>query len=76
MELFFTFFIPIVAEVVIAIFVIRIASHTFLCRACGHKFRISPLRVAFTEHSGKEYRLVCPHCKKKDWCEELPRKNK
>ena len=77
MELFFTFIVPIAAEVLIAFLVIRIASHTFLCRECGKKFRITPLRVLFTEHSDKEYLLVCPHCKKKGWCEEMaPKKGK
>ena len=62
----------IVAAIVIVLTARKIASHTFKCRHCSKAFHIQWTKVIFAEHSGREYRLVCPFCKTKDWCSEQP----
>ena len=65
--------IPIVAATVIVIFAKRIAAHSFKCKHCSKMFRIKWTEVIVTEHSENEYKLLCPHCKTKDWCTEQPK---
>ena len=59
-----------IAAAVVVIIAKNIASHTFKCRHCSKEFHVKWSRIIITEHSGCEYRLVCPFCKVKDWCTE------
>ncbi len=68
MEWLFAVLIPIAAIAVIVIVAKSIALHSFRCKHCSKEFKIEWPRVIITEHSGNEYRLVCPYCQKKDWC--------
>ena len=68
MELLFTVLIPLVAVASVIGISSRIASHSFRCKHCSQDFRIKWTRVLFTQHSGNEYLLACPHCKAGDWC--------
>ncbi len=62
----------IVAAAAVVLIAKNIASHKFKCMHCSKEFRINWFKVIITEHSGSEYRLVCPFCKTKDWCTEQP----
>ena len=70
MEYVFTLLMPLIAVVVIYIIYKRIASHTFVCKCCNKEFSIKWYQVLVSEHSGNEYKLVCPYCKTKGWCTE------
>ena len=72
MEKLFTILIPVVAVVIVMILCKGIAAHRFKCKHCAKEFKIKWFKVVLTEHSGKEYKLVCPHCQTKDWCTEQP----
>jgi len=75
MEFFLLTLIFIVAAVVVVVIIAKkTASHKFKCRHCSEEFRIEWSKVILTEHSGGEYKLVCPFCKVKDWCTEHPNK--
>lgn len=63
----------ILAAAVVILIAKNIASHKFKCRHCSGEFRINWWKVMTTEHSGSEYKLVCPFCKIKDWCIEQPK---
>ena len=76
MEYLFVILIPVLAVVTVAVLAKRIASHTFRCRHCGGEFNISRSRAFITMHSDNEYMLLCPYCKTKDWCTQLPKSNK
>ena len=65
--------ILVVAAIVVVLLARKIASHKFKCRHCSKNFYIKWPRVIITEHSGSEYKLVCPFCKTKDWCTEQPK---
>lgn len=51
---------------------------TYECPKCGHKFKINPYKVFFTNgilgifdlagDAPKCAKLKCPHCQTKDWC--------
>ena len=56
------------AGAVVVVLAHRIAAHRFRCKHCAGEFRIPWHRVLRTEHSGSNYKLVCPYCKTKDWC--------
>lgn len=62
----------IIAAAVIVLIAKNISSHKFKCRHCAKVFCIKWSKVIITEHSGSEYKLVCPFCKIKDWCTEQP----
>ena len=66
-------FIFIVATVVVILIAKGTASHKFKCKHCAKEFRVTWSKVVITEHSGNEYKLVCPCCKTKDWCTEQPK---
>jgi len=70
MEYFVIALILMVAAAIVVLLAKRVASHAFRCRHCSKAFRIKWPRVLVTEHSGKEYRLVCPYCNTRDWCTE------
>lgn len=70
MEYLFIVAIPIVALAIVVILAKRIASHTFKCKHCSREFSIKWSQVVITEHSGSEYKLLCPFCKVRDWCTE------
>ena len=72
MEYLLIFLIPTVAAAIIVILAKRIAAHSFKCKHCSKMFRIKWTKVIVTEHSENEYKLLCPHCKTKDWCTEQP----
>ncbi len=48
------------------------------CPKCGHKFKVNPYKVFFTNgilgifdlagDAPKYAKLKCPHCQTKDWC--------
>lgn len=62
--------IPAVAVAIIVILAKRVASHAFKCKNCSEVFHIRWFQVIVTEHSGNDYKLLCPHCKTKGWCTE------
>ena len=70
MENIFTILIPIIALATIVIIAKRISLHTFKCNHCLNQFNIKWYKVIISEHSGNEYKLVCPYCKTKSWCSE------
>lgn len=70
MEHVLTVLIPAIAVTIVVISAKHIASHTFQCKHCSKEFKIKWSKVIVTEHSDKEYLLVCPYCKTKDWCTE------
>ncbi len=70
MEFFLLTLIFIVAAIAVVLIAKKTASHKFKCRHCSKEFRIKWSKVMITEHSGSEYKLVCPFCKVKDWCTE------
>lgn len=72
MEYLLIFLIPTVAAAIIVILAKRIAAHSFKCKHCSKMFHIKWTKVIVTEHSENEYKLLCPHCKTKDWCTEQP----
>ena len=72
MEWLFTLLIPAVAVVIIVTVAKGIASHRFRCKHCAKEFEIPWTQVLVTEHSDRKYKLVCPHCKTKDWCTLQP----
>lgn len=74
-------------SVAIAMSVIEISLYyhgtTYECPKCGHKFKVNPYKVFFTNgifgiilsilsfgdvSDSKYSKLKCPNCKKKDWC--------
>lgn len=63
----------IIAAAVIVVVAKNVASHKFKCRHCSKEFSIKWPKAIVTEHSGSEYKLVCPFCKAKDWCDEQPK---
>lgn len=67
----FTILLPILAVALVVVISGRIASHQFKCKHCSEEFRIKWHKVLVTEHSGHDYRLVCPHCHQKDWCTQV-----
>lgn len=73
MEYFVAGLIPIIAAAIVILLAKRIASHSFECKHCAGQFRIQWPRVIITEHSGNEYKLVCPHCQTKGWCIARPK---
>ena len=73
MEYWFTALVPIAALLVIVVAAKQIAAHAFLCQHCSKEFYIKSSKVLITKHLGAEYMLICPHCKTKDWCTELPK---
>ena len=58
----------ILAATIVVVLAKRTASHSFQCRHCGQKFEISWKRAIITEHSGSDYKLLCPACNVRDWC--------
>ena len=70
MDLLLTALILLAAATAVILTAKHIASHIFRCKHCSGEFRINWTKVLVTEHSGSEYRLVCPFCKIKDWCSE------
>lgn len=68
MDLLIIALILLLAGAVVYLFAKNIASHNFRCRHCSREFRIAWPKAIITEHSGSEYKLVCPFCKAKDWC--------
>ncbi len=70
MDYLLTALIFIISATVVVLIAKNIASHKFKCRHCSKEFCINWYKVIVTEHSGNEYRLVCPFCKTKDWCTE------
>lgn len=60
----------VIAVIVIVVVAKKITLHSFKCKHCSKEFHVNWPRVIITEHSGSEYRLVCPFCKIKDWCTE------
>ena len=60
----------VVAATVVVLIAKNIASHKFQCRHCSKAFYVKWPKIIIIEHSGSEYRLVCPFCKVKDWCTE------
>lgn len=71
MEYVFTLVVPLIAVVVIYIICKQIASHTFVCKHCAKEFTIKWYQVLVSEHSSNDYKLVCPYCKSKSWCEKV-----
>ena len=69
----FAALIPIVAAAIIVIVAKGIAARAFQCKRCAGEFYIKWPRVLITEHSGSEYKLVCPHCHAKGWCIAQPK---
>lgn len=65
--------IPVAAAVVIFLTATKIAAHKFKCRHCSKEFNMKWPKIMITEHSGSEYKFVCPYCKTKDWCTEQPK---
>ena len=74
MEYLFVIPVAVVAAVIVVIFAKYIALHTFKCKHCSKEFKLKWWTVVVSEHSGNEYMQVCPYCKTKDWCTELPKK--
>ena len=72
MEYVISALIPAVAVAVIVIVAKRIASHTFQCGHCGGEFSVKWTKVLVTVHSDDAYKLECPYCKTRDWCEKQP----
>lgn len=68
MEHFFTILIPIAAVAVVVSLAKRTASRTFKCKHCSKEFQIKWTKLLVTEHSGDDYKLLCPHCNTKGWC--------
>ena len=68
MEYWFWILIPIAAVTVIVILAKGIAAQVFKCKHCQKEFRIPWTKVIVTEHSGNDYKLLCPHCRIKGWC--------
>ena len=73
MEYLLTILIPVAALAVIVILAKGIASNFFKCKHCGKEFSIKWTKVIITEHSGNNYKLLCPHCNTKDWCTTQPK---
>ncbi len=65
--------ILIMAIVVVVLIAKSISLHKFKCKHCSNEFNIKWPKIIITEHSGSEYKLVCPFCKIKDWCTEQPK---
>lgn len=74
MEHLVTVLIVAVAAVVIVMVAKRLASHPFRCEHCSKEFRVKWTRIMITAHVGNQYKLVCPHCKTKGWCERQTKK--
>lgn len=75
MEHFFTILIPITMVAIVVILAKRTASRNFKCKHCSKDFHIKWAKLLVTEHSGDDYKLLCPHCNTKGWCTAQP-KNK
>ena len=73
MDYLITILIPVVGVAIIVLLAKRIASHNFKCKHCSKEFKVNWPKVVVTEHSGKEYMLICPYCKTKGWCAEQPK---
>ena len=71
MYLVYTALVIVIAVAIVIVLAIRIAKHSFQCKHCNKSFRIKWTKVLVTQHSGKEYMLVCPYCKVKNWCAEI-----
>ncbi len=52
--------------------------YMYECPKCGHKFKVNPYKIFFTNgilgifdlagDAPKYAKLKCPHCQMKDWC--------
>lgn len=70
MYLIYTALVIVIAVAIVIVIAKTTANHAFECKHCNKSFRIKWTKVLVTEHSDKEYMLLCPYCKVKDWCTE------
>ncbi|MDP4090620.1 MAG: hypothetical protein Q8930_15320 [Bacillota bacterium] len=63
--------------IVIAGLVILFTYHSrhvaFICKSCGSRFEITPLKDFLSPHSTRSHYLKCPQCGKRAWDKVVPK---
>lgn len=71
-NIFFICLSGIIIVAVVGVFKGKILSkHYFLCKHCGRKFKLKWTKLIFEVHAFNEFKVECPYCKIKDFCEDI-----